>query len=69
MTYYEFMCCNKVYNAVMGYIDRKSITKQEVKIALEVLKKMTDNRNDWTDECKTSYKALIEYAKHAIERK
>ena len=67
MTFYELTCCNKLYNAALGYIDRNSITKHEAKIALEVLKSIADNRNDWTKEQKEQYKKLIEIAKISLE--
>lgn len=67
MTFYEFMCCNKVYNAAAGLLDRNTVTKEEIKTVLEVLKKMADDRNDWTEELKVQYKALIEFAKQGFE--
>ncbi len=67
MTFFELNCYAKVYNAALGYIDRNSVTRQEVEVTMELLKKMADNRDDWTDEEKEVYKALADYVKKRIE--
>lgn len=67
VTFYELICCNKLYSATLGYVDRKSVTKHEAKTALDALKSMTDNRDDWRTEQKEQYKALIEIAKALLE--
>ena len=69
MTNYEIICCNKVRNAALGLLDKNTVTKEEIKVALETLKKMTDDRNDWTEEQKTEYKKTIECAKQLIDIK
>lgn len=67
MSFFELTCCNKLYAAALGYIDRNSVTEHEAKVALEVLKRMAENRDDWTEEQKEQYKKLIEIAKIALE--
>lgn len=63
MTFFELNCYAKVYNAAMGFIDRNSVTSQEIEVTMEILKKMVDERDDWTDEQKELYKALADYIK------
>lgn len=67
MSFYELTCCNKLYAAALGYIDRNSVTKHEAKAALESLKRMAENRDDWTKGQREMYKNLIEFAKAALE--
>lgn len=67
MTFYQLTCYTKLYNAAMGYIDRSSVTRQEVEVAIEVLKKLADERNDWTDEQKELYKSIADIAKEMFE--
>lgn len=38
MTFYQLTCYTKIYNAAMGYIDRRSVTQQEIEVAIEVLR-------------------------------
>ncbi len=67
MTFFELNCYAKVYNAAMGFIDRNSVTRQEIEVTMEILKKMVDERDDWTDEQKELYKALADYIKKKME--
>jgi len=67
MTFYQLTCYTKLYNAAMGYIDRSSVTRQEVEVAIEVLKKLADERNDWTDEQKELYKSIADIAKEMLK--
>lgn len=67
MTFFELNCYAKVYNAAMGFIDRNSVTSQEIEVTMEILKKMVDERDDWTDEQKELYKALADYIKKKME--
>lgn len=67
MNFYEMICFAKVYNAVMGQMPLTSVTKQEAEVAIEVLKKMADNRNDWTQEEKECYKQIADFAKEYIK--
>lgn len=63
MTFYELNCYTKVYNAALGYIDRNSVSKEEIKVTIEVLKEFVNEREDWTDEEKEIYKILADYVK------
>lgn len=67
MNFYQLTCYTKLYNAAMGYIDRSSVTRQEVEVAIEVLKKLADERNDWTDEQKELYKSIADIAKEMLK--
>ncbi len=68
MTPHEEYCVTRVYNAALGIIDRKTITKHEIDITIEILKKYADDRDDWTDDQKEAYKLLADYAKEQIKR-
>ncbi len=68
MTDFEKQCITRVYHAALGIIDRRSITKAEIDITMEVLKKCADQRNDWTDQLKEEYKIIADYAKENIKR-
>jgi len=68
MTPYEEQCVTRVYNAALGIIDRREITKQEIDIAIEILKKSADNRNDWSQQQKEACKSLADFAKEQIKR-
>ena len=69
MTFYQLTCYTKLYNAAMGYIDRNSVTHHEVEVAIEVLKKLADKRDEWTNEQKELYKALADIAKEMLKEK
>ncbi len=40
-----------------------SMSSKELDVACEALKKMADERQDWTQEQKELYKAMVDYAK------
>lgn len=63
MTQYEKNCITRVYHALLGLIDRNTITKEDIDITIEILKKCADERNDWNDQQKDAYKLLADYAK------
>ena len=67
MTPNEEYCVARVYNAALGIIDRKTITKHEIDITIEILKKYSGDREDWTDDQKEAYKLLADYAKEKIK--
>ena len=67
MTFYEMICFAKVYNAVMNPQFRGSVSKEEVEITVEILKKMADNRNHWSVEQKEVYKLLADFSKKRIK--
>lgn len=66
MSLYEMLCFAKVYCAAFGF-SSLAISRQEIDIAFEVLKKATDNRQDWTQEQKDVYKLLVDFSKNQIE--
>ena len=68
MTPHEEYCVARVYNAALGIIDRKTITKHELDITIEILKKYADDQGNWTDDQKEVYKLLADYAKEQIKR-
>ena len=44
------------------------VTKIDKKVACEALKKMADNKSDWTRQQKESYKQLVEYLEQCVEQ-
>ncbi len=67
MTFYQLTCYTKIYNAAIGYIDKRLVTQQEIEVAIEVLKKLADERDDWTDEQKELYKFIADISKKMFE--
>ena len=67
MTPHEEYCVARVYNAALGIIDRKTITKHEIDTTIEILKKYADDQGNWTDDQKEAYKLLADYAKEQIK--
>lgn len=67
MTFYQLTCYTKLYNAAMGYIDKSSVTHQEAEVAIEVLKKLADERIDWKKKKKELYKTLADIAKKMLK--
>lgn len=67
MTNQEEYYVSRVYNAALGIIDRKTVTKHEIDITIEILKKYADDREDWTDDQKEAYKLLADYTKEQIK--
>jgi hypothetical protein len=67
LSFYELMSFAKTFSKFF-YLDRNvSATKEEQNAAVEVLKKMADNRGNWTQEQKESYKALVDFVKEVVE--
>ena len=67
MNFIDFISFAKVYNAVMNPQLRSSVSKADVESTLEILKKMADNRKDWSDNQKEVYKLLADFAKERIK--
>ena len=67
MNFYESICFSKLYAVAFGLTPIHSISKQEVDIAAECLKKMADNSIYWTQEQKDLYKLLVDYAKNSTQ--
>lgn len=63
VSFAEMLGFAKVYSAVCGLSSPASVSKYEKDLAAEALKKMADNRNDWTHEQKESYKCLVDFVK------
>lgn len=69
MKFYEMICFAKVYNVVYGYSSPSTVSRHDVNIAIEVLKKMADDRYDWSQEQKDCYKLIADFAKEYIKDK
>jgi hypothetical protein len=64
---YELISFAKTFSRFF-YLDRTvSVTKEEQKAAIEVLKKLADNRNGWTQEQKDRYRTFANFAKEFAE--
>ena len=64
---YEIECYNKVCKAALGLIDRSTVTKQEIDVTMELLKRNIDNRSDMTDEQKRNYKLVADFVKECYK--
>lgn len=69
MNFQEMICFAKVYQAALYPQYRQSVTKTEVETTIEVLKKMADERQDWSDEQKEFYKLMADFAKEYIKNR
>ena len=67
MNFNDFVSFAKVYNAVMNPQLRNTVSNVEVETTVEILKKMADNRKDWSDDQKEVYKLLADYVKEHIK--
>ena len=67
MNFYEYFSFAKVYNAAMNPQYRNTVSKKEIETTVEILKKMADNRSDWSDDQKEAYKLLADFAKERIK--
>lgn len=63
ITFEELICFSKVYSVLLGMTSPLSVSKYEKDLAYEAIKKMADNRYDWTHEQKELYKLLVDYVK------
>ena len=63
----EQICVYKLFCAAMGMMDKRNISNTEMEIACETLKRMADQRFDWTDQQKNTYKFLVDFAKELTE--
>lgn len=67
ITFYELVSFAKVFSKAFAIDRRMSVTKEEEKAAIEVLKKINENRADWTQEQKETYKAFADLAKEMVD--
>ncbi len=63
MDFYKMICFAKLYTEVIQGRGSVALSSEELNIACEVLKKMTDDRQDWTKEQKETYKAMVDFVK------
>ncbi len=67
MTPNDIMLIAKVFACAMG--DRSmSLSQADKEYASELLKRLADNRSDWTDHQKIEYKMLVEMVSKDFER-
>lgn len=66
-TFYELVCFAKVFSKTFAIDRRVSVTREEEKTAIEVLKKINEDRNDWTQEQKEAYRAFADFAKEMVD--
>lgn len=67
ITFFELVSFAKVFSKTFAIDRRVSVTREEGKAAIEVLKKISENRNDWTQEQKETYKAFADLAKEMVD--
>ena len=63
LTFGELIGFAKVYSVCLGALSPATVSKQEKELAVEAMKKIADDRRDWTEEQKMLYKALADYVK------
>ena len=63
ISFEEMICFSKVFSVFAGMASSASVTNQEREFAYEAMKKLADNRADWTQKQKDIYKALADIAK------
>ncbi len=68
MDFYKMICFAKLYTEVMHGRGDNALSSKELDVACEVLKEMTDERQDWTKKQKEEYKALVNYVKDNSKR-
>lgn len=67
MTFNEMLSFTKVYNVAFRLAHPSTVTSRDKEITMELLKKMVDNRNDWSKEQKEQYKLLVDFVKEKIK--
>lgn len=63
ITIEELVCFTKVLSVFMGVMSPAEVSRQEKELAIEAMKKMAENRDDWTHEQKEAYKVLANIVK------
>lgn len=62
MNFYEALCFAKLFERAIG--GQVSMSEIEKEVACESLKRMADQRNDWTEEQKNYYKMMVDFSKN-----
>ena len=68
ITFFELLSFAKAFSKTFAMDQRISMTKEEAKAAFEVLKKINENRTDWTQEQKEVYKTVADLAKEMVDK-
>ncbi len=68
MTPYECICLTKLLSVALGMMGQHQIAAAELDVALEALKRMADQKVDWTWQQKDLYKSLVDCAKEIARR-
>ena len=67
ITFFELVSFAKVFSKTFAIDRRVSVTREEGKAAIEVLKKINENRSNWTQEQKETYQAFADFAKEMVD--
>ena len=67
--FYETICVSKLFSVAVCGDQRTSLSDIECKTALEALKKMADDKWDWSQEQKDFYKSMVDYTKEIFSRR
>lgn len=67
ISFFEMLSFAKAFSTAFVPNRCVSMTKEEAKAAFEVLKKMNENRTDWTQEQKEVYNAVADLAKEMVD--
>lgn len=63
MNFYDILSVAKLFAIATGNANHITMSSTELEIASETLKKLADERRDWTTEQKEYYKLLVDYIK------
>ena len=59
----EMIAFANVYSAALGTNNRKGISDRDIDLTAEVLKCFADQKTDWAEIQKETYKAMVEWVK------
>ncbi len=67
MSFIELISFSKVFSVAL-YLDNKSIlSRQDLEITSEVLKRMADESPYWTHEQREMYKIIVDFVKQELD--
>lgn len=62
MNFYEFISFAKLFSLAYGG-SNITLTEEEGEVVSEILKRMSDDRMDWTSQQRDLYKGMVDFAK------
>lgn len=62
MSFYEMICCAKLFSAVIEGKKTIQFSELELRTACEALKECADQQGNWNNDQKDLYKLMVDYA-------